>query len=122
MQNTRGTYPPKSSTTISRDEIIKYLEKSKLIETCVQYRLNRCKDKEMLKEMVQETWVWALTYDLDKMVDAYLNGHLSALITRFICNQYFSRTSAFYRQFKKFDLFTDEISDKERQIPDDIKI
>ena len=92
MQNTRGTYPPKSSTTISRDEIIRYLEKSKLIETCVQYRLNRCKDKEMLKEMVQETWVWALTYDLDKMVDAYLNGHLSALITRFICNQYFSRT------------------------------
>ena len=113
MQNTQ-----ERQSGESRDAIIKYIIDTELVETCVKYRLNKCRDAEMKKEMVQETYLWLLTYDLQKLRDCFFNKHLSALITRFILNQYFSKTSAFYRTFKKFDLQTDEIGKDALNIPD----
>lgn len=102
----------------SRDEIVRYIIDKGLVETCVRYRLNKCRDAEMKKEMVQETYLWLMEYDIAKLRDAWVNKHLSALITRFILNQYFSKTSAFYRTFKKFDLTTEEIGADTLNIPD----
>lgn len=121
MKQGTGDLSAGSAATITRGEIVDYLLKTKEIEKCVQYRLTRCKDKELVKEMIQETWAWVLTYDMERLTDAYVNGHISALITRFICNQFFSSTSSFYRTFKKFDLITGEITDREKNLPDDIK-
>lgn len=106
-----------------RKKIIKEIIDKKLVETCVSYRLNKCKSQYYKDELEQETWFWLLTYDLDKLKDAYENNHLSALITRFLINQYFSKTSDFFKKFKKYDNSTDEITDRERNIPDpDIKL
>lgn len=113
MRNTR-----ERQSGDSRETIVQYIMDEGLVETCVKYRLNKCRDPELKKEMVQETYLWLLTYDLDKLRDAWVNKHLSALITRFICNQFFSKTSAFYRQFKRFDLCTDEITPQTLNIPD----
>lgn len=101
-----------------RKEIIDYAIKTKLVETCVQYRLNKCTNKDWVLDMVQEVYLWLCEYDIEKLNNAYINNHLSALITRFIINQFFSKNSPFYKNFKKSELLSDEISPKELQIPD----
>jgi len=86
---------------IAREEIVKYLLDTKLIETCVKYRMNKCTNRDLKEEMIQDCWVWVLDYDLEKLSDAYENKHLNALITRYICNQWFSKTSEFYRKYRR---------------------
>ena len=101
-----------------RKEIIDYVLKTGLVETCIQYRLNKCTNNYFKEELAQETWFWLLNYDISKLTDAYNKKHLSALITRFICNQFFSKTSPFYKIYKKLDLNSDEITERELCIPD----
>ena len=75
--------------------------------------------------MCQEVFLWLCQYDIEKLSNAYYNRHLNALCTRFIQNQWFSKTSPFYKAFKKFDMNSDEITERELNIPDkpfDIKI
>lgn len=103
-----------------RQEIINKIIKERLVETCVQYRLNKCKSHYLKEELVQECYLWLMTYDIAKLNDAYENKHLSALITRYLINQFFSKTSDFYKRYKRWDERTDEITDKERAIPDTI--
>lgn len=101
-----------------RDEIIKNLLDTSLIEQCVHYQTIRCNDEYLKEELVQELWVWALTYDLEKLSDAYENGHLNALVTRVIQSQWFSNRSAFHYTYRKKDRKTDEITKEVLQIPD----
>lgn len=101
-----------------RQEIISKIIKERLVETCVQYRLNRCRSHYLKEELVQECFLWLCTYDIAKLSDAYENNHLSALITRYLINQFFSKTSDFYKRYKRWDERTDEITDRERAIPD----
>ena len=101
-----------------RKEIIDYVLKTKLIETCVKYNTNRSSNSDIKNDLIQECYLWLCGYDIDKLTNAYENKHLNALITRFIQNQWFSKTSPFYRIYKRFDLSTDEITKKELDIPD----
>lgn len=103
-----------------RTEILNKIIKERLVETCVQYRLNRCKSSYLKEELTQECYSWLCTYDIAKLTDAYENKHLSALITRYLINQFFSKTSDFYKRYKRWDERTDEITDRERAIPDTI--
>lgn len=102
-----------------RQEIVQYLIDTKEIEKCVQYRLNKCNNPDWKADLVQECWLWILEYDINKLEDAYRKHHMSALITRFIINQFFSKTSPFYRRHKKAEMLSDEITYKELQIPDE---
>ena len=101
-----------------RQEIINKIIKERLVETCVQYRLNKCKDEELKHDMVQELYLWLCSYDLKKLTDAYENNHLSALITRVLINQFFSNTSDFFKKYKRFSLKTTEITEEHEKIPD----
>lgn len=101
-----------------RQEIVDYLVESGLVERCVGYQTNKCRNEYLKEELLQETWLWICTYDLDKLKNAYEEKHLNALITRYLKNQFFSKTSPFYKSHKKFDLLTDEIGKKELEIPD----
>lgn len=101
-----------------RKEIIDYILEKNLVYECVRYRTNKCTNQYWKEELIQETWLWLCTYDIDKLTDAYTKKHLSALITRFICNQFNSVTSPFFKNQKRFDLLTDEIGDEELEIPD----
>ena len=102
-----------------RNEIVKWLTEKKLVETCVKYNTNKSSNTELKNDLIQECFLWLCSYDLEKLTDAYENKHLNALITRFIQNQWFSKTSPFYKHYKKFDLCTDEITYKELNIPDE---
>lgn len=101
-----------------REEIVQYLLESGLLERCVGYQTNKCRNVYLKEELLQEAWLWVMTYDLDKLKDAYANKHLNALITRYLKNQFFSKTSPFYKSHRKFDLMTDEIGKDELEIPD----
>lgn len=101
-----------------RQEIVDWLLNTGLVEKCVAYQTNKCKNNYLKEEMLQETWLWLLTYDIGKLKDAYDNKHLNALLTRFIQNQFHSKTSYFYKYQRRFDLSTDEIGEREMQIPD----
>lgn len=101
-----------------RQEILDYVIKTKLVETCVRYNLNKTSNQDIKQDMCQEVYLWLCQYDIEKLTDAYKNKHLNALLTRFIQNQWFSKTSPFFKAFKKFDMVSDEITNKELQIPD----
>lgn len=100
-----------------RQEIVDYLIKTKIPETCVKYQLNKTKNQFFKDEMLQEVWLFILEYDIEKLEDAYGRGSLNALITAFIKRQFFSRTSPFFKKYKKFDILTDEITGRELNIP-----
>lgn len=101
-----------------RKEIIDNLVESGLVERCVGYQTNKCKDNYLKEELTQEVWLWLCTYDLAKLSDAYRNRHMNALITRFICNQFHSKNSPFFKNQRKFDLLTEEIGADQMNIPD----
>lgn len=101
-----------------REEIVKFAIDTELVETCVRYRTNKSTDNYLKDDLTQEVYLWLMTYDIDKLTDAYEKGHLSALITRFICNQWHSKTSPFYKTYRKFDISSDEITAKELNIAD----
>ena len=101
-----------------REEIINKIIKEKLVETCVQYRMNKCKSSYLKEEMISECYLWLMTYDIAKLRDANENNHLSALITAYVIRQYFSCTSDFYKRYKRFDERTDEITEKELNLPE----
>lgn len=102
----------------SRDEIIKHIIDSKLVEECVKYQTIKA-PKYYVEELTQETWLWLLTYDIEKLRDAYEKNHLNALITRYLINQFRSKNSPFYRLHKKWDEKTVDLTPKFNNIPDD---
>ena len=101
-----------------RQEIADYLIQTGLPERCIRYQTNKSSNKELKNDLLQELWLWILTYDLTKLADSFDNGHINALLTRWIRNQWHSRTSPFFKEFRKFDLNSDEITQKELDIPE----
>lgn len=83
-----------------REKIIDSILKSKLVEKCVSYQAMKM-PKYIKEEITQETWLWLLSYDIDKLADAFENKHLNALITRYLQNQLNSITSPFYKTYFK---------------------
>lgn len=103
---------------ISRDEIIQHLIDSRLVEKCVMYQTRGCKNPFWVEELTQNCWEWLLTYNEHKLIDAAKGNHLNALITRYLQNQYCSRTSSFYRTYKKQEIINEEIGKKALNLPD----
>ena len=100
-----------------RKTIIDETLKSGLVDRCVAYQTNRCKSDYLKEELRQEVWLFLMTYPMEKLSDAYLNGHLNALLTRFIANQFYSHTSAFYRRYRRDDERMEEITEEHEKIP-----
>lgn len=101
-----------------RDEILKYIIDTGLADTCLQYQLRDCKNPYWREEMRSELWLWLCEYDIEKLADAYEKKHLNALITRYLQNQWKSRTSPFYKRYKKYSADMREITESEERIPD----
>lgn len=105
-----------------RDEIINSLQESKLLETCVDYQLKKNpKHYKNREDIIQDAWVWLLTYDEDKLQDAYDNNHMNALITGYLCRQIHSSTSEYYRKYTRYDEDYEEITPKMKETIPDLK-
>lgn len=79
-----------------------------LLKECMDFQFKKLcfldPGKRQFKEdLFQDVCIWLLTYDNDKLNDAYRNKHMNALITRIIQNQIYSNSSKFFRQYLDFD-------------------
>lgn len=101
-----------------KKEITDYLLSHNLIEECVKYQTLKYKEFDNIEDLVQDTWLWILSYDENKLEDAYDNKHLNALITRYLSNNLFSKSSPYWSKYKKFRERTDEITQEALQVPD----
>lgn len=93
---------------VSRNEIVKNIIDTGLLTTCVDYQLKRQPQHyENRDDIISDAWLWLLTYDEAKLQDAFENKHLNALLTRYLQNQLFSKTSEYYRKYVKLNLITE---------------
>ena len=94
-----------------RNDIIKHLIDTGLAARCVSYQARFEKSPYLREEILQEMWLWLLTYDEAKLSDAYENGHLNALLTRYLQNQLRSKNSEFYYRYRKIS------EERQTQVP-----
>lgn len=97
----------------NREIVDIYLENG-LIQTCVDCQFANVRDGRQYKEdFFQDLILILLTYDNDKLNDAHNNNHFNALVSRIIINNIYSKTSPFYKDYKKFnDRIISEITDE----------
>lgn len=103
---------------MTNQEIVDIYLKSGLIRKCVDYQFMK-QDKTYKEDFFQDLIIDLLTFDNQKLNDAHSNNHFNALITKIIKNNVFSKTSWYYRRYRKWDALTDEITKKELDIPDE---
>lgn len=95
-----------------RDDIIREILDSGLLTTCVDYQLKKQPQHyENRDDIISDAWIWLLTYDEAKLQDAYENKHLNALLTRYLQNQLFSKTSEYYRKYIKLSSLSEDLED-----------
>lgn len=96
---------------VERNDIIQHIIGTGLLTTCVDYQLKRQPQHYKNRDdILSDAWLWLLTYDMDKLTDAYLNNHLNAMITRYLQNQIFSKTSDYFRKYVKFNTLSEDLS------------
>ncbi len=83
-----------------------------LLRTCVECQFSKVKDKftfQFIEDLYQDLYITLIEYDNEKLNDAADNNHLNALISQMIINSIWSKTSPFYRKYKKFIMKSDDI-------------
>lgn len=95
---------------MNRQEIIDNILDSGLLVTCVDYQLKKQPQHYQNRaDIINDAWYWLLTYNEDKLKDAYEGNHINALITRYLQNQLFSKTSEYYRKYIKLNSLSEEL-------------
>lgn len=100
---------------MNREQIIDEIYNSKLLTTCVDYQLKKQPQHYQYRDdIINDAWLWLLTYDEGKLQDAYMGNHINALITRYLQNQIFSKTSEYYRKYLKLKDLTEDLTNAKR--------
>lgn len=95
---------------MNRQDIIDNILNTGILTTCVDYQLKRQPQHYQYREdILEDAWVWLLTYDEAKLIDAAEGNHINALITRYLQNQLFSKTSEYYRKYIKLNSLSEEL-------------
>lgn len=84
-----------------RSVIIEHISGTGLADRCLAYQSRFLTDPFLKEEIRSELWLWLLTYDIEKLSNAYEEKHLNALITRYLQNQLFSKNSEFYYRWRR---------------------
>lgn len=91
-------------------EILDIYLNNGLIDTCLDCQFSNIKDKQFKEDFRNDLILIILNYDNEKLNDAHLNNHFNAFLTRIIINNIFSKTSPYYKDYRKFSDKTDEIT------------
>lgn len=105
----------------NREIVEKYIENG-LLRTCVDCAFSQLSSVERENnkdDFYQDLIVILLTYDNAKLNDAHINNHFNALVTAIIKRNLWSRTSQYYKNYKKFSSRTDEITEEMMETIDD---
>lgn len=89
---------------------IEQIGNDKLVETIAR---NMRVEKDYFDDLCQEVYYILLTgYTEEKLQEAIDKKQINFIITCILKNQWFSKTSPFYRQYKKYKLKSTPIDDK----------
>ena len=103
---------------MSNREIVDIYLNNGHIQTCVDCQFSKIQDKEYKEDFFQDLILILLTYDNDKMMDAHINNHMNALVSRIIINNLWSSTSPYYKDYYKFKNKTRDYTPDDYNIPD----
>lgn len=98
-------------------EIVDIYLKNGLIDKCVDYQFAKLKEKGKLQykeDFKHDMILELLTYD--KLEKVHKEGKMNCFLTRVIQNNIHSTTSWFYRRYIRFDIRSEEIGEKEKNI------
>lgn len=84
-----------------RQVVADKLARCRRVEDLVQRITGKTLDAD-LHDLCQMVYLVILTYDADKIEDLWTHGEIDFFLARIIRNQYFSKTSPFYRKIRKF--------------------
>jgi CTP synthase (UTP-ammonia lyase) len=89
-------------------DIYTTIAKEKLIETLItKYKVNP-KYKE---DLIQEIYLIVLQKPPDLLQELYDKNQINYFLAKIITNQYFSKTSKFYKDYKKYNSIKDNDTD-----------
>lgn len=98
------------SANKTKRELIDYIARDGLVERLVA---NVCHRRHRsLSDLVQMVYEALLNYDEEKLMCIHRRGALNFFIVRIIENLYFSRTSPYYRQIRRFAQHSDILKDE----------
>lgn len=96
---------------ITNNEIVEALSQDQVIETMAH---NLRVDSEYFDDLVQEIYMIILTYDNGKLNDIWSKGQIKFWVSRVMMNTWNSRTSRFFKTYKKFEEHKDGNKDLNR--------
>jgi len=95
---------------MTKRELIDSIARERVVERLVA---NVCRrHHRAIPDLVQMVYETLLNYDEEKLMRIHDRGALNFFIVRVIGNLYFSRTSPYYRQIRKFSRMSDELRDE----------
>ena len=95
---------------MTKRELIDNIARDGLVERLVA---NVCHRRHRsLSDLVQMVYEALLKYDEEKLMRIHRRGALNFFIVRIIENLYFSRTSPYYRQIRRFAQHSDILKDE----------
>lgn len=83
----------------------------KLIKQCVMFQAFKSHQLLYINDIFQELCLILMEYPNDKLNTIVAENHLNAFITGILTRQLFSKTSAFYRKYRRFSKSSVPISD-----------
>lgn len=96
--------------------LIELEEENVLREMCTNMNVN----PNDMDDFVQELYVILLEYNQDKIVELYNKKQLKYFIVGIIQRQYHSKTSPFYKKYKKYYSIVDGNQINKQEINDEI--
>jgi hypothetical protein len=102
-----------------RDKIFTYIVNSNRINDSIN---NIVDDKKYLEDFKQHFYLQMLEMDENKIIRAYIDGYLDWLCIRVMLNQWRSKTSSFYYQYRDTNVsYQDDLKDVKDEKSSDIQ-
>lgn len=96
-----------------------YMLDTGLLDECLEYQFAKAGGKrQYMEDLKNDLVVEILESDNEKLNDVIKKKHQNAYLTRLIQNNLFSRSSWMWRRYVRPDIMSDEITDKEKNIPE----
>lgn len=96
---------------MTNNQLIEQLNKDQTIETIAH---NLRVDTDYFDDLVQEIYLIVLEYNNDKLNEIYEKGQIKFWLSRVMMNTWNSRTSRFFKTYKKFEEHNDRNKDLTR--------
>lgn len=98
---------------MTKQEIIEHIASQGLVESLIKKLVREYSSS--LNDLSQEIYLSLLEKDENYIVKLYNNNELNNFIAGMIKNNFYSKTSPFYKNYKKFNLLTRPLTTQESE-------